>query len=107
MEGALSVPVQAPVEPSVVGWLDLGIETTKHLHRGHGPIWIQSGSTLNPYPPDILWCGLTSTERRLRESEFSLIPTVPENCDGVLRHFGLSLRWFPLPEPFPLSRCWL
>lgn len=51
MGGALSVPVQAPVEPSVVGWLDLGIETTKHLHRGHGPIWIQSGSTLNPYPP--------------------------------------------------------
>lgn len=31
------------------GWLDMGIETTKHLYRGHGPIWIQSGS--NPLPP--------------------------------------------------------
>ena len=87
------------------GWLDMGIETTKHLHRGPGPIWIQSGSPSTYLPTSILQGGITSTERRRRESQFSSLPTVPENCDGVLSHFALSLRWFPLLEPVPLSRC--
>lgn len=102
--------MEASVEPSALGWLDLGIDYKTSSQRTWAHLdseWIDP----QPPPPGILQGGITSTKRRLRESEFSPLPTVPENCDGVLRHFGLSfgssLRWFPLLEPFLLSRCWL
>lgn len=53
--GALSVPVQAPMEASVVdlAWFDQ--ETPKGHHRGHGFIWIQSRSTHTPEWGHIHW----------------------------------------------------
>lgn len=49
-------------------------KTPKRLQRGHGPIQIQSGTTLTPFF-EMLQGEVTFTERRLRESESSPLPS--------------------------------